>query len=1166
MAKATVGINFVITQGANGMHQLTVQAKDLRDVMQQTMRITRKLSHETVGFSLLSTGLRNFAEATSQLQNALNSLAEERNQFDTAMKAANTMAGKGTEEFNKMKDSVAALAKEIPVARDLLANGLYQTISNGVPEANWLTFLRDSARSSVGGIANLEKVVGVTATIIKNYGLQWEEAAKIQDKIQLTAKNGVTSFEQLAAALPKVTGNAATLGVSIDELMATFATLTGVSGNTAEVSTQLAAIFSALVKPSSEASKMAAEMGIQFDAASVKAAGGLKMFLNYLDASVKEYSASAGVLEQEVYGKLFGSAESLRALVPLQGKLADTFSTNIETMKDSAGTMDAAFREMAATGESTTQLLRNKWAALTDSITEFAAKIAPVFDFAAPIFNSASSIAILITSFKGLHIQQSLCALSAKALGVAQLDWRRVGVTCVAMGRALTLTLRGMTVGASTAAVAMRGLKAAIRGVLIMSGVGAAVWAVAEVINYLADSADKASASLDDVTEAEERVRRRSEEAAAAERDVQKAREDAESQLSVHIATLKNFNGTQDEEKRIVDELNSAYGSRMGYFSSVSDWYKALVANSQTYCRQMVLEAQISQRAQRMAAINSDIEDIAGKEGNRKLYSKNRKAYMRKADKLDKESLQKLLKLGDFVYEDGVVWRKSEWDYAQDALMKLKAEREQIRKQMEKEAKEVASLKLPVVGEIKNPLTVNAPEGDGKGKKKKKKGTGGSTKTEPEWTDSPETIKQFRDNIKLLQDLKETADEVSIAGINQLIEQYDEAATRLEKLGTSSDKTTRTWHDQAVTLKDIEENLSILNSLLQEAETKEDAMGFNILIEQHEKLAESIRKAGRSDESHIAKLNEKAVTLKDISGNIEYWRNQLEKANVSEAAGINRSIAMWEKRAEAIRNAGTQSISAAEAIGNAWGEIKNLKGTVSSIMSGFDAEASVWERLTGLVDGFVAAFDGVRGVIALITQMSEAMGALNAVRKAGTAATEADTVATAANTIETSVNTAEAAANTAVKSGEAVAEATASGAKLPFPANLAAIASGLSAVMGALMFVGKFATGGIVGGNSPSGDRLFARVNSGEMILNMTQQRRLFDFLNGAGSLRGVSAPQLTRVNPTAADLRGLLREPSGGGQGGTVRFTLEGRTLVGVLANETRIAGKSGRRTNISL
>lgn len=79
----------------------------------------------------------------------------------------------------------------------------------------------------------------------------------MQDKIQLTAKNGVTSFEQLAQALPRVTANASTLGVSVDELLASFATLTGVSGNTNEVATQMAAIFTALVKPSSEATEMA---------------------------------------------------------------------------------------------------------------------------------------------------------------------------------------------------------------------------------------------------------------------------------------------------------------------------------------------------------------------------------------------------------------------------------------------------------------------------------------------------------------------------------------------------------------------------------------------------------------------------------------------------------------------------------------------------------------------------------------------------------------------------------------------------------------------------------------------------------------------------------------------------------------------------------------------
>lgn len=46
----------------------------------------------------------------------------------------------------------------------------------------------------------------------------------------------------------------------------------------------------------------------------------------------------------------------------------------------------------------------------------------------------------------------------------------------------------------------------------------------------------------------------------------------------------------------------------------------------------------------------------------------------------------------------------------------------------------------------------------------------------------------------------------------------------------------------------------------------------------------------------------------------------------------------------------------------------------------------------------------------------------------------------------------------------------------------------------------KFAQGGIVGGNSFAGDRVPARVNSGEMILNRQQQTELFNVANGGGN------------------------------------------------------------------
>ncbi len=60
---------------------------------------------------------------------------------------------------------------------------------------------------------------------------------------------------------------------------------------------------------------------------------------------------------------------------------------------------------------------------------------------------------------------------------------------------------------------------------------------------------------------------------------------------------------------------------------------------------------------------------------------------------------------------------------------------------------------------------------------------------------------------------------------------------------------------------------------------------------------------------------------------------------------------------------------------------------------------------------------------------------------------------------------------------------------------------------------GSYAEGGIVGGSSYSGDRLLARVNSSEMILNSRQQRNLFNLLDtGLMPQKGVTNVQVTGV------------------------------------------------------
>ena len=83
----------------------------------------------------------------------------------------------------------------------------------------------------------------------------------------------------------------------------------------------------------------------------------------------------------------------------------------------------------------------------------------------------------------------------------------------------------------------------------------------------------------------------------------------------------------------------------------------------------------------------------------------------------------------------------------------------------------------------------------------------------------------------------------------------------------------------------------------------------------------------------------------------------------------------------------------------------------------------------------------------------------------------------------------------------ATANGVASASKLPFPANIAAIATVVATIASVFASLPKFADGGIVGGSSFFGDKLLARVNSGEMILNQGQQARLLSMTEG-GNVR----------------------------------------------------------------
>lgn len=1206
-------IKFNVKLVVDGKEQLvtaTSTAEELRRVLDSAKTSSQKLNAALVNFNQAVMAANNVTNAISQISGALNGVTEESRSFSAAMNAANTMAGKSGEDFAKLKGQVAELSKSIPVVRDELANGLYQVISNGVPEDNWIAFLQKSAKASVGGIADLGETVKVTSTIIKNYGLSWDKAGDVQDKIQLTAKNGVTSFEQLAQALPRVTSNAATLGVSIDELMATFATLTGVSGNTAEVSTQLAAIFTALVKPSSEASKMAQQMGIEFDAAAIKAAGGMRNFLTDLDKNVKAYASKSGMLEQEIYGKLFGSAESLRALGPLTGQLAAKFNENVEAMKGSAGTIDDAFSIMSSSGAASLQILKNKFAEVGDAIASTMGGIMPVLNITAQIGNTVIAVSAMVSGLKNLAKIQAIVKVRTMAMNAASLVWNATSVRMNALVQVMTASFRGAAVSATT-------LKLAIQGLLISTGVGVAIVALTEVIAAFTSKSADAQTQAEDTAE-----------------------------------SMKGFGDAADDIKTAYDSaLKNTYADLMAKYEKLKAGWRALSTEQQKMA--WIKDNQSAFNELRLKIGNvTEAENIFNRKTDAVVEAFKQRAlaaayaakltalYQRQIELLDKK--QKITKTiaddakqggrhakeGDIVPESwrsdryGKVGRDGQWRFTKVGAERYNGTNVSGNTQINSVDKEIESVNRQI-GDTQKQLTTRLNTA--------RSFITADTPTTPHTKDTPKktTIKDDKKDepkthveelqAQLAAAQKEMGNAMTVdarvkadAKVADIQRQIDEATKGKVSIGAETEPTyivqgsaadkrqsrTNAQHNidrirqnfeiGLIGKEDAERQIADINKQLEKLGVKPIEVHFKTYIEE---LQEQLHDAQQEfeeattidarvkadakiadiqrqiDETTKGKVSIKAETEPTyiVQGSAADKRqshsNAQNKASriqtdyeigiigkdeaLKEIEEINRQLAEIGLKPIKIELDSKGFDKVFGDIKSGWGSIQGVGNGIQGISDALEGNGDAWQQVTGLINGFISIAEGIQGIV-------ELFGMLTAATSAHAAASTTDAAATAGEA-------AAATANTAAKSGEAVANATASGAKMPFPLNLVAIAAGVAAVIAALAAVSGFATGGVIGGTSTSGDKKFARVNSGEMILNKFQQARLFGMIDGKFQpptfterrLQPVTMQNITNdIEPTATEVN--------------INMNANARKILDMITDVKRVAKKSGKNYNV--
>lgn len=406
----------------------------------------------------------------------------------------------------------------------------------------------------------------------------------------------------------------------------------------------------------------------------------------------------------------------------------------------------------------------------------------------------------------------------------------------------------------------------------------------------------------------------------------------------------------------------------------------------------------------------------------------------------------------------------------------------------------------------------------------------GAKNNKPLWTEDAKTLKEITDNIQILNDKLQSASADEAVLINQQIEGWEKKAEAIRNAGKATDDNTPLWKEDADTLKEITDNIQILTEKLQDANADE-AVTINQQIEAWNKKADVIKNAGKAvDNTPLWK--EDANTLEEIGDNIKILNDQLQTATIDEAALINRQIEAWNEKADAIRNAGKEtekvSISTGKALEKGWGGIKSIGSSIEGITDALKGNGNAWQLVTGIIDSFIGLYEGIQTVVGIINLLTGASAAHAATK--GVEATAETTEATVRATSAATNAAASAAIITANKLEAASWKELAAAKYMAAHASIPFVGFGIGAGFVASMLAVVAAAGVpmLAEGGIASGPTL-AMV--GEYA--------------GASGNPEVIAP--------LDKLRGMLKEPASV-DFGRVEFEIKGRTLVGILNKENEI------------
>lgn len=604
-------------------------------------------------------------------------------------------------------------------------------------------------------------------------------------------------------------------------------------------------------------------------------------------------------------------------------------------------------------------------------------------------------------------------------------------------------------------AVAMR---AAIAGLMTITGVGLAILAVSSIVSLFTD---KTADATEEMKKAEAETKKLTDANNQENTSLRQSR----AELQINIAKLKEFKGSKQQEKKLVDEMNDTYGETMGYFDSVSKWYDALIKNSEAYCRQMVIEAKTRELA----------NQIATKEEQLRNFRQN--------GVIPEGEVQQHL---DDLGVDGITGGGGS---VESWARKTEAEIADLTGQMKKAVEEAAKISFSVKGSTTRPtggdkqLVENAKSYKDLANNvayyqqeiekadiadteriatlmKAKNAAENAVQAFKDFADSLDvpaeaaTLEDYDKQLQQLQKRRKTATAETIAGIDAEINKLEEAKRALEDTSAAAlqDEEIRTYdqlnrklayYNRLLNAGDeaqrvfAQNGINRLNKMKAAWDEALDAMELPATNDTLEDIDASISfytsRQQREDADQIQRtqaiIDGLTAKKKTLQLGIELPQMQKEIEDIEALTGKERAVKIsgigFDELTSKIRELNNvlndvqnpvtsdqrkqiegmiqtyerwrkESISAFGSFRDGWNGIKGIGGGIESVTEALEGNGSAWQKITSIVDAFIQLYESINAIVGIINLMTAATTGHTAAKTAEGAAVAATGVATGA--------------------------------------------------------------------------------------------------------------------------------------------------------------------------